>query len=82
MRYLPEGTFNAQATDNSDSLISMDMTPEDSAADRALGDLVNDNPWLAGYLVNGAREDTNPNDDIALIIDDQDATDPGRGKKK
>jgi Ca2+-binding RTX toxin-like protein len=71
VRYLPEDTFTNQAQDNSDSLISMDLTPDESAARDTLNTLVNDNPWLIQYLVDGATGGTDPNGNIAVIIDDE-----------
>jgi hypothetical protein len=94
VRYLPEDTFTDNDNHNSDNLVSMDMTPDESAADEALGSLVNDNPWLIKYLVDGATEATDPNSDIALVIDEEDPQDdsdgcaddtpsnPGKGKGK
>jgi hypothetical protein len=92
VRYLPEGTFTDQTPDNSDSLISMDLTPDETVADEALDTLVNDNPWLVKYLVYGATDENDPNGDIAVVIDDEDQTeesagadgtssDSGKGKK-
>jgi hypothetical protein len=71
VRYLPEDTFTNQAQDNSDSLISMDLTPDESTAGDTLNTLVNDNPWLIQYLVDGATGGTDPNGNIAVIIDDE-----------
>ena len=94
VRYLPEGTFANQSQGNSDSLISMDLTPDESAAGDNLDSLVNDNPWLIKYLVDGATQEGDPNGDIAVIIEDEEPPDtggdtedeppsnPGKGKKK
>ena len=93
VRYLPEGTFVNQTPDNSDSLISMDLTPDEDAANEALDTLVNGNPWLTKYLVDGAADATDPNGDIAVVIEDEDPpeesagaddtpSNPGTGKKK
>jgi hypothetical protein len=72
VRYLPEDTFSDQTQNNSDSLISMDLTPDANTADDTLDSLVNDNPWLIKYLLNGAEDDTNPNDDISVVIPEED----------
>jgi len=93
VRYLPEDTFAGQTQDDSESLISMDLTPDESMAEEALGSLVNDNPWLIKYLVDGATDETDPNGDIALVIDEEDplndsgssedtSSSPGKGNKK
>ena len=94
VRYLPEDTFTGQVHEPSEALISLDLTPDESAADDALDILVNDNPWLVKYLVDGATDETDPNSDIAVIIDDEDppndgdgssddtASNPGNGKGK
>ena len=83
-RYLPEDTFTGQSQEPSEPLISLDLTPDQSDADDALDTLVNNNPWLIKYLVDGANDETDPNSDIALIIDDEDqpddSGDPGKGK--
>ncbi len=89
VRYLPEDTFAGQAQDNSESLISLDLTPDESTAEDTLDSLVNDNPWLVKYLLDGAEEDTDPNANISIVLDDEDAEtestsdvteDPGTGK--
>jgi hypothetical protein len=72
VRYLPEGTFTEQVHDNSDSLISMDMTPDEDVANETLDTLVNDNTWLVRYLVDGATDENDPNGDIAVVINDED----------
>ncbi len=77
VRYQPEDTFSDQSQGNSDSLISMDLTPDESAAEDTLDGLVNNNPWLIKYLVDGASEESDPNKDIAVVIIDEDAQDPG-----
>ncbi|MEJ2168026.1 MAG: hypothetical protein P8X90_21090, partial [Desulfobacterales bacterium] len=90
VRYLLEGTFTEQVHDNLDSLISMDMTPDEDAADEALGSLVNDNPWLVKYLVDGASGAKDPNENIVLVLDDDASSHPPKapanstkgGKKK
>jgi len=60
VRYLPEDTFSDQTQNSSDSLISMDLTPDESAADDTLDSLIDANPWLIKYLLNGAEDDTIP----------------------
>ena len=94
VRYLPEDTFTGQSQEPSEPLISLDLTPDESAAEDTLDSLVNDNPWLINYLMDGAEEETDPNSDIAVIIDDEDspndsdgssddtASNPGNGKGK
>jgi Ca2+-binding RTX toxin-like protein len=77
MRYLQEDTFSDQSQGNSDSLISMDLTPDESAAEDTLDGLVNNNPWLIKYLVDGASEESDPNKDITVVIIDEDAQDSG-----
>ena len=79
VRYLPEGTFTEQVHDNSDSLISVDLTPDEDIADEAMDTLVNDNPWLVRYLVYGATDETDPNGDIAVVIDDEVPAEDGAG---
>jgi len=71
VRYLPEDTFAGQAQNNSESLISLDLTPDESDADDALDSLINDNPWLIKYLLDGAEEE-DPNSDIAVVINNED----------
>jgi hypothetical protein len=73
VRYLPEETFIDNDNHNGESLVSLDLTPDESATDDALGHLVNDNPWLLSYLVDGATDATDPNSDIAVIINDEDS---------
>jgi hypothetical protein len=73
VRRLPDGASAAQG--HSGDLVSLDLTAEDSASDQLLGSLVNDNPWVVKYLVDGAGDLIDPNDDIVLIIDDEDPTD-------
>jgi hypothetical protein len=75
VRYLPEDTFTENDNRDHDNLVSMDLTPDESAADQSLTDLVNDNPWLIKYLVDGASNVNDPNDDIVLVIDDEGAPD-------
>jgi hypothetical protein len=67
----------------------VDLTPDETDAEETLDSLVNDNPWLVKYLVDGAEEDTNPNANISIVLDDEDAgagntsdttADPGTGK--
>jgi len=79
VRYLPEDTFTGQAHEPSEPLISLDLTPDESTADDALDILVNDNPWLVKYLVDGATDETDPNSDIAVIIDDENPPNDGDG---
>jgi hypothetical protein len=74
-RSLPEDTFADQTEASSDPMVVMDLTPDESAAEETLDSLVNDNPWLIKYLLNGAGDDTNPNDDIAVVIPDEDPLD-------
>jgi hypothetical protein len=89
VRYLPEGAFTGQNQNSSDTLISMDFTPDESAAEDTLHSLVNDNPWLVKYLVDGAEEDPNINISIVLSSGDQENSvaqgllvAPGKGKNK
>jgi hypothetical protein len=79
VRYLPEGTFTDQTQNDADSLISLDMTPDENEAEETLDSLVNDNPWLINYLVDGADEGTDPNGNIAVIIDDEETQNDGDG---
>ena len=57
----------------------MDLTPDESTADETLDSLVNNNPWLIKYLVDGARDETDPNEDIAVIIEEEDPPDDSGG---
>ena len=41
--------------------------------------LVNDNPWLVKYLVDGANDEIDPNGDIAVIIEDEETQDDSSG---
>jgi hypothetical protein len=81
VRYLPEDTFADQVQNNSESLISLDLTPDESIAEDSLASLVNDNPWLVKYLLDGAEEDTDPNSDIAITVlaDDEESDSSGTG---
>jgi hypothetical protein len=76
VRYLPEDTFTGQIQERSDSLISMDLTPDEASAQDDFDQLVDANPWLVNFLVNGTNDDDDPNDDIALVISDEEAVDP------
>jgi hypothetical protein len=86
VRYLPEDTFAGQGQEPADSLISMDLTPEAAAAQDELDELVGAHPWLVKFLVDGASDDTDPNSDIFVVIDDDVAPaapgSSGRPKKK
>ena len=77
VRYLPEDTFSDQSQGNSNSLISMDLALDESAAEETIDGLVNNNPWLIKYLVDGASEESDPNKDIAVVIINEDAQDSG-----
>lgn len=79
VRYLPEETFADQVQNNSENLISLDLTPDESGAEDTLDTLVNDNPWLVKYLLDGAEEDTDPNGDIAITVlpDDEESDSSG-----
>jgi hypothetical protein len=77
VRYLPEDTFTGQVQSNSEDLISLDLTPDESLTEDYLSDLVNENPWLVKYLTDGAEEE-NPNDDISITLpvdDEEDSSD-------
>ena len=52
--------------------MALDLTPDETATGDTLDSLVNDNPWLIKYLVDGATDETDPNGDIAVIIEDED----------
>jgi hypothetical protein len=90
VRYLPEDTFTGQNQEPSEPLIVMDLTPEESAVDDALNTLVNENPWLVKFLVDGTSDSSDPNGDVVVVISDDTATgdDPAppppanNGKKK
>jgi Ca2+-binding RTX toxin-like protein len=94
VRYLPEDTFTGQNQENTDPLISLDLTPDETTAQDDLNILVNNNPWLIKYLVDGANQEDDPNGDIAVVLNDdgdQDTGDVpadllpnnnGKGKKK
>ena len=69
VRYLPEDTLTENGNHDNDNLVSLDMTPDESAAEDALADLVNDNPWLVKYLVDGAGDANDPNHDTVLVIE-------------
>ncbi len=71
VRYLPEDTFTDQTPAGSDSLISLDLTPHENTVDDTLNSLVNNNPWLIKYLVDGAEEDTDPNGDIVVVVPEE-----------
>ena len=78
------------------SLVVMDSTPQTSGKERFFAAAVDENPWLAQFLLNGAEDDDtfDPNDDIAVKIDDEESSDnsgdasdestsnSGKGKKK
>ena len=74
-RYLPEDTFADHAQNNSESLISLDLTPDESVVEDSLAALVNENPWLVKYLTDGA-EGADPNGDIAITlpVDDEEGS--------
>ena len=94
VRYLPEDTFTGQTQENTDPLITLDLTPDEILTQDYLDKLINTNPWLIKFLVDGASDDTDPNSDIVVVIDEEpaqdtggDQTDPppsskGKGKKK
>jgi len=96
VRYLPEDTFTENDHHSHDNLISLDLTPDESTADTSLTELINGNPWLVKYLVDGATDGTDPNSNIAVIIGDEETQndsgyasddltgnpDSGNGKKK
>ncbi len=68
-RHLLGNNGNGQSQESTTHLVAMDLTPDDSAADDSMAALVDENPWLIKYLLNGAEDDdANPNDDIALVI--------------
>jgi hypothetical protein len=75
VRYLPEGTFTDTTQEHSESLISMDLTPDETTVQDDLNILVNNNPWLTKYLVDGAYQQADPNGDIVLVIDEEEAPD-------
>jgi Ca2+-binding RTX toxin-like protein len=94
VRRLPVGSSGK--IENSDTLISLDFTPDESAAEASLSKLISINPWLTNFLVNGAYEDVHdPNRDICIVLDSGDdegenplpvapdtAVNNGKGKKK
>jgi hypothetical protein len=93
VRYLPEGTFTGQTQGPAEPLISMDLTPDETTAQDHLDTLVNANPWLVNFLVDGASDDTDSNSDIVVVIDEDNAdsgtapaapppSENGNGKKK
>jgi hypothetical protein len=75
VRYLPEETFADHAQNNDESLISLDLTPDESLTEDSLAALVDENQWLIKYLVEGA-EGADPNGDIAITlpVDDEDGS--------
>jgi hypothetical protein len=77
VRYLPEDTFTGQSQGSSDSLISLDLTPDETAAQNDLTILVNDNPWLIKYLFDGANQEEDPNRDISVVIGEETQNDDG-----
>jgi hypothetical protein len=75
VRYLPEDTFTENDHHDSDNLVSLDLTPDESNADASLTELVNGNPWLVKYLVDGTNDVNDPNQDIVLVLDDGNTAD-------
>jgi hypothetical protein len=73
VRYLPEGTFNDRTPGGAGDLVALDLTPEEGAAEEALDALVNANPWLIKFLLDGADDAVDPNAAIALVVNDDDA---------
>jgi hypothetical protein len=71
-RHLLGNNGSGQSQESTSNLVAMDLTPDETAAADAMDALVNDNPWLIKYLLNGAEEDTNPNDDIAVVVPQED----------
>jgi hypothetical protein len=77
VRYLPEDTFADQLQNNSEGLLSLDLTPDENLTEDFLADLVNESPWLVKYLTDGAEdEDGGPNDDISITlpVDDEEGS--------
>jgi hypothetical protein len=75
-RHLLGNNGTGQTQGSTTNLVAIDLTPDEAAAGATLNSLVNDNPWLVKYLLNGADEDdTNPNDDIAVVIPDENLQD-------
>jgi hypothetical protein len=72
VRHLLGNNGTGQSHESTTNLVAIDLTPDESVAEDTLDSLVNDNPWLIKYLLNGAEEETNPNDDIAVVIPDED----------
>ena len=75
VRQLLGNNGTGQSQESTTNLVAMDLTPDASTAEDTLDSLVNDNPWLVKYLLNGAEDDTNPNDDIAVVIPKEDPQD-------
>ena len=70
------GRAKAQYAAGLFSLIPLDLTPDESVAQDSLASLVNSNPWLIKYLLDGAEE-ADPNGDIVLVLGDDDAESDG-----
>ena len=75
VRYLPEDTFTKNDHHDSDNLVSLDLTPDEGTAAASLTEMVNGNPWLVKYLVDGASNVNDPNRDIVLVLDEGNAAD-------
>jgi len=76
VRRLPDDASAGQVNDNSDSLISLDLTPDVEAVDDSLAAVADENTWLTNFLLDGAEEEvaTNPNEEIVVVIPEEDPT--------
>jgi Ca2+-binding RTX toxin-like protein len=74
-RYLLGNSGSGQPRESTTNLVAIDLTPDESVAKDSMASLVDENPWLVKYLLNGAEDDTNPNDDIAVVIPKDDPQD-------
>ncbi|MCF8038750.1 MAG: hypothetical protein K9K79_05480, partial [Desulfohalobiaceae bacterium] len=77
VRYLPEDSFEYQARNGSESLISMNLTPDESSTEKRIEALVRKNHWIVHYLQNCADYNNDPNSDLVVVIKDEDLQNTG-----
>lgn len=75
VRHLPAGASQGGISEGSGSLISMDLTPDETDSEDSMSELISSSPWLIKYLVDGA-EDEDPNSGIAITLTVEGESDP------
>jgi hypothetical protein len=75
-RYLLGNNGTGQSHESTTNLVAIDLTPDESVAKDSLAALVDENPWLTKYLLNGAEDnDTNSSVNTAVVIPKEDRQD-------